>query len=103
VAYKQNNNDVRESPALDIIMLLRQWGVEISYHDSHVPGLHVEGADMEMKSVDLTEDMLGNQDCVVIVTPHSGLDYQKIVKFSPLIMDTRNALKGSKAPHIIRL
>jgi len=101
VAYKKDINDVRESPALDIFLLLRQWGAEIAYHDPYVPYFQTEG--VEQVSVDLTEAMLKSQDCIVIVTPHSSLDYKKLVKFSPLIMDTRNALKGFKEPHIIRL
>jgi UDP-N-acetyl-D-glucosamine dehydrogenase len=103
VAYKKDINDVRESPALDVMLLLRKWGAEITYHDPHVPRLRVEGVDLEQKSIDLTEATLESQDCVVIITPHSSLDYKKLLKFSPLIMDTRNALKGEKDSRIIRL
>ena len=101
VAYKKDINDVRESPALDIISLLIRRGVQISYHDPFVPALQVEGA--EQRSKDLTAETLEDQDCVVIVTNHSALDYPKVVKSSKLIMDTRNALKGFNGSHIIRL
>jgi UDP-N-acetyl-D-glucosamine dehydrogenase len=101
VAYKKDINDVRESPALDIISLLARQGAQISYHDPFVPSLPIEG--IEQKSKDLTEKTLEDQDCVVIVTNHSGLDYQRVVKASRLIMDTRNALKGYKGAHIVRL
>ncbi len=101
VAYKKDINDVRESPALDIISLLVRRGVQISYHDPFVPSLQIEGT--EQRSQDLTEETLEGQDCVVIVTNHSALDYPKVVKSSKLIMDTRNALKGFGGSHIIRL
>jgi len=101
VAYKKDINDVRESPALDIISLLARQGAQISYHDPFVPSLSIEG--IEQRSKDLSEKTLEDQDCVVIVTNHSGLDYQRVVKASRLIMDTRNALKGYKGAHIVRL
>ena len=101
VAYKKDINDVRESPALDIISLLARRGVEISYHDPFVPSLQVEG--VEQSSKNLNEETLRKQDCVVIVTNHTGLDYERVVKASKLIMDTRNALKGYTASHIVRL
>jgi len=101
VAYKKDINDVRESPALDIISLLARRGVQISYHDPFVPSLPVEGIMQSSKALD--EKTLEEQDCVVIVTNHSRLDYDKIVKASRLIMDTRNALKGFNSSHIVRL
>ncbi|MBI3596666.1 MAG: nucleotide sugar dehydrogenase [Nitrospirae bacterium] len=101
VAYKKDINDVRESPALDIISLLARRGAQISYHDPFVPSLPIEG--IEQRSKKLDEKTLEEQDCVVIVTNHSGLDYEKIVKTSRLIMDTRNALKGFNGSHIVRL
>lgn len=101
VAYKKDINDVRESPALDIISLLMRRGVEISYHDPFVPVLQIEQIDQSSK--ELTQELLGSQDCVVIVTNHSALDYKKIVKSSKLIMDTRNALKGLNGSNIVRL
>jgi UDP-N-acetyl-D-glucosamine dehydrogenase len=101
VAYKKDINDMRESPALDIISLLQRRGVEISYHDPFVPILQIE--EIEQRAKELTQDLLESQDCVVIVTNHSALDYDKIIKSSKLIVDTRNALKGLNGSHIVRL
>ena len=101
VAYKKDINDVRESPALDIISLLARRGVKISYHDPFVPSFQIEG--IQQQSADLTDETIEAQDCVVIVTNHSRLDYKKVVKSSKLIMDTRNALKGMNSPNIVRL
>lgn len=101
VAYKGDINDVRESPALDILSLLVRKGALVSYHDPYVPRLSM--GEKEMASQDLTETMLESVDGAVIVTDHRGMDYSKLVKCSPLILDTRNALKGVKAPHIVRL
>jgi len=101
VAYKKDINDVRESPALDIISLLMRQGVEISYHDPFVPVLQMD--ELEQRSKELTQELLESQDCVVIVANHGALDYKKIVKSSKLIMDTRNALKGINGTHIVRL
>jgi UDP-N-acetyl-D-glucosamine dehydrogenase len=101
VAYKKDINDVRESPALDIISLLMRRGVVISYHDPFVPVLQID--EIEQRSKELTQELLESQDCAVIVTNHSPVDYKMVVKSSSLIMDTRNALKGFKEPHIVRL
>jgi UDP-N-acetyl-D-glucosamine dehydrogenase len=101
VAYKKDINDVRESPALDIISLLMRRGANISYHDPFVPVLQIE--EIDQKGKDLTQDLLESQDCVVLATNHSGLDYDKISKTSKLIVDTRNALKGYHGSHIVRL
>jgi len=101
VAYKKDINDMRESPALDIISLLSRRGAEISYHDPYVPVLKVE--ELEQHSRELTPEWMERQDCVVIVTNHSDLDYNKVIKSSKLIVDTRNALKGLSGTHIVRL
>ena len=102
VSYKRDVNDVRESPALEIITLLREKGATVSYHDPYVPELKFEEGNM--KSVPLAEDVLRKADCVVIVTDHT-LDYQRLYEKSSLIFDTRNALsrvKG-KGAKIVRL
>ncbi|MEO7648892.1 MAG: UDP binding domain-containing protein, partial [Bryobacteraceae bacterium] len=98
VAYKRDIDDVRESPALDIIHLLEKRGATLSYSDPHVPQLKVDGIDLCANS-----DGAIGADCVVIVTDHSGFDYQSLVEVSPLIVDTRNALKGYTTPNIVRL
>jgi UDP-N-acetyl-D-glucosamine dehydrogenase len=98
VAYKPDVGDIRESPALEIIHLLRERGAHVSYHDPYVPELITEG--MAMKSVPLThasgdaESELSDSDCVVIVTHHSTIDYDFLVKNAKLIVDTRNATRN---------
>lgn len=90
VAYKRDIEDIRESPALDIIRLLEVHGATVRYHDPFVPHLAEEGHDMY--SVPLTADELQAADCVMIVTDHSDLDYGLIRKHARAVVDTRNAL-----------
>jgi len=92
VAYKANVNDVRESPAVDIIALLEKLGAEVSYCDPHVPHLVEHGVDM--RSVELTADALSAADAVVITTQHAQTDFDLIAKSARLIIDTRNAMKN---------
>ena len=92
VAYKKNVNDTRESPALDIIEILRKKGAEVLYSDPYVPQLRSDG--YKLVSQDLREEVLKNIDCAVIVTNHTCFDYQWLVDSAPLIIDTRNATKG---------
>ena len=99
VAYKRDIDDVRESPALDVIHLLRKRGAEVVYSDPFVPEIRVE--DHVMKTVPATQ--VADADCVVIITDHKGFDYPALVKNSRLIVDTRNALKGVNSPKIQRL
>jgi UDP-N-acetyl-D-glucosamine dehydrogenase len=89
VAYKQNVSDVRESPALDVMRLLAKKGAEISYSDPHVKELELEGR--TYKSVDLSDDTLGEADLAVIITAHARFDFERIVARSRRIFDTRNA------------
>jgi UDP-N-acetyl-D-glucosamine dehydrogenase len=98
VAYKQDIDDMRESPALDIIQLLERRGAKLSYSDPHVPHVRFDG--LELCS---DEAAMGKADCVVIVTAHSGFDYKALVGMAPLIVDTRNALKGVVSDKIVRL
>src|SRR5258708_22647068 len=94
VAYKRDIDDVRESPALDIIHLLGKRGAKVTYSDPFVELLHTDGVVPEMASIDPVEGSAA-ADCVVIVTDHKKFDYQNIVERANLIVDTRNALKGS--------
>jgi UDP-N-acetyl-D-glucosamine dehydrogenase len=91
VAYKKDIDDVRESPALDIIRLLQQQGADVSYHDPFVPQLHEDGIDLS--SVSLNADNVAHADCVVIATDHTDLDWQ-LLGTSRRVVDTRNALKS---------
>jgi UDP-N-acetyl-D-glucosamine dehydrogenase len=91
VAYKADVSDVRESPALSIIASLEAKGAEVRYHDPHVPELRL--GDRTAKSVDLTEEAIGSADLVVIVTNHSGVDYERLVASAHRVYDTRNATR----------
>ena len=93
VAYKKDVSDTRESPALDIIRLLELDGAEVDYSDPYVPELESDGS--MKKSVPLNAPGLREYDLVVLVTDHSGLDYEVIQDSSQVIFDTRNALKRS--------
>ncbi len=95
-AYKRDIDDLRESPALDVIRLLQERGGEVAYHDPYIRDLRHEGLDMD--AVELTPDLLRSVDCVVIVTDHSAYDWNMIAEHSRLIVDTRNALKQVKSP-----
>ncbi len=102
VAYKRDIDDVRESPALDIIHLLGRRHARVTYSDPHVPVLRADGALPEMNSIDpLAAAEVA--DCVVIVTDHHHVDYACLVEKAKLIFDTRNALKGHKSDKIVRL
>jgi UDP-N-acetyl-D-glucosamine dehydrogenase len=99
-AYKRNIDDVRESPALDIILLLERRGSRVTYSDPFVATLRLD--DHELTAQDPTA-MAAEADCVVVVTDHSGVDYAAIVERAKLIVDTRNALKNHPSPKIVRL
>ncbi len=101
VAYKKDVNDMRESPALDILELLARRGAQVSYSDPWVPTLKHDPH--SLTSVDLAEAMKAPPDCAVICTDHSKFDYDALVKSGTLIVDTRNALKNRQAPNIFRL
>ena len=100
VAYKRDVNDMRESPALDIIELLGKRGAEISYSDPWVPELRTDGH--SLKAVDFGNAVTGCPDCVVICTDHSVFTYDELVKSGVVSVDTRNALKDRLAPTIFR-
>jgi UDP-N-acetyl-D-glucosamine dehydrogenase len=100
VAYKRDIDDVRESPALDIIHLLQRRGAKVTFSDPYVPSIRIDEA-LLMATDPL--DAATEADATVIVTDHSQFDYLPIVQRSPLIVDTRNALRGCTSPNIIRL
>ena len=102
VAYKRNVDDVRESPALDIISLLRQRGALVGYHDPHVPQIQLE-SDVCLKSKDYDRQLLQAADCVVIVTDHSAFDWDEISRNSRVIVDTRHVYHGRGNGNIISL
>ena len=90
VAYKKDINDLRESPALDILVLLHQYGAHVSYHDPYVPRFSEGGHDYA--SVPLTEKLLAEADGVLIVTDHTSIDWQLVKRASGLVVDTRDIL-----------
>jgi UDP-N-acetyl-D-glucosamine dehydrogenase len=99
VAYKRDIDDMRESPALDVMGLLHAKGAQVSYADPFVP--EVEGREWsggyDIHAVDLTRGSIGQYDCVVIVTDHKAFDYGAIVAEADVVVDTRNAIKGEHA------
>lgn len=95
VAYKKDIDDMRESPALDVIRLLEERGAEVEYHDPHVETFREHGT--TRTGVALTAERLAGSDAVVIVTDHSAVDYQFVVDQAPLVIDSRNALTKTTA------
>jgi UDP-N-acetyl-D-glucosamine dehydrogenase len=92
VAYKKDIDDMRESPALDVIRMLEEQGAKVDYHDPHVASFREDGH--EHHSVDLADAALTSADAVVIITDHSSIDYQRVVDLSRVVVDTRNATAG---------
>jgi UDP-N-acetyl-D-glucosamine dehydrogenase len=101
VAYKRDVDDTRESPAIDIIRLLKEKGARVAYADPHVDAVEVDG--INMKPVRLSARGLKVYDCVVVVTDHAAFDYKMIAKHSRSIVDTRNVFKGRKARKIRKI
>ena len=95
VAYKRDINDVRESPALDVIRLLEERGAHVEYHDPFVPEFREDGH--SRKGVELSEEMLQWADAVVIITDHKSIDYQRVVDHATMVVDTRNTTADLKA------
>jgi UDP-N-acetyl-D-glucosamine dehydrogenase len=97
VAYKKNVNDLRESPALDVMHLLKRRGARLTYSDPFIPRVQVDGAELEAAAP------VPEADCVVIITDHAAFNYAEVVARAELIVDTRNALKGFRSEKIVRL
>jgi UDP-N-acetyl-D-glucosamine dehydrogenase len=99
LSYKRDIDDVRESPALDVMLLLERRGAIVRYCDPHVPS--IQFGNRELKAV--SEQEAANSDCVVIVTDHTAFDYAALVERANLIVDSRNALKKFQLQNIVRL
>ncbi|MDL5054580.1 nucleotide sugar dehydrogenase [Oscillatoria laete-virens NRMC-F 0139] len=104
VAYKKDIDDVRESPALDVINLLLERGADVCYHDPHVPSIRLEDERIAsihghptMQSTPYSTELLANADCVVIVTDHSSFNWHDILEHSKLVVDTRNAVASTRS------
>ncbi|MBI5598348.1 MAG: nucleotide sugar dehydrogenase [Deltaproteobacteria bacterium] len=103
VAYKKDVDDMRESPAVHIIELLKGKGASVAYNDPHVPSISgLRGHGLRMDSVRLDAKAMRKYDCVVIATDHSDYDYRWIAKNSRLLVDTRGATRGIKNKKIVR-
>jgi len=101
VSYKRDVSDVRESPAIDIIRMLLDKQAEVSYYDPYVTLLSLNKK--LLRSIELTKKNIINYDCVVIVTDHTKVDYDLILKNAKLIFDTRNVYKTINSPKIFRV
>jgi len=101
VTYKRDANDIRESPALEVLRGLSEKGARIYYADPYVPSIELSGKIIE--SVQLTPDTLKFMDCVVVLTEHSAFEYEMVATYSPLILDCRNALRDFSSPNLICL
>jgi len=105
IAYKRNIDDIRESPALDVMHVLHERGARISYADPYAPVLHARDwpGRIDLQSVEPTAEEIARHDCVVILTDHDAFDYPLVVASARLILDTRNALGADAGPHVFRL
>jgi UDP-N-acetyl-D-glucosamine dehydrogenase len=101
VAYKEDIDDTRESPSLDIMETLRERGARIEYSDPFVPSLEFAGR--KLKSLPLTPSQLRRFDCAVIATAHKVFNYGSILRYSKAVVDTRNAFKGRRSPKVVRI
>ena len=101
IAYKRDIDDLRESPSLTIIELLREQGAIVAYNDPYFPKVG-HGRHYDLNMINTPLDNLAQYDAVVIVTDHSTYDYKAIVEQSQLVVDTRNATKGIESPKIVR-
>ncbi|GAB4385704.1 MAG: nucleotide sugar dehydrogenase [Phycisphaerales bacterium] len=99
IAYKRNVDDIRESPAAEIIQQLATHGAHVRYHDPHVPSFpQMRRYQIDLASVPLTSEELAASDCVVIVTDHDAVDYELIGRCARVVVDTRNAMARVSAP-----
>jgi UDP-N-acetyl-D-glucosamine dehydrogenase len=95
IAYKKDIEDWRESPAIKVMELLHKDGAKIDYHDPYVPKFSEHG--MQWHSLPLSKERIERADCVLILTNHSNVDYERVVEHAKLVVDTRNATKNVRA------
>jgi UDP-N-acetyl-D-glucosamine dehydrogenase len=103
IAYKPDIDDLRESPALDVIHLLQEKGADVVYHDPFIP--HLDHENLLMDSIPDLMGEVSKADCVAIITNHSSYDYPQILETAQMVVDTRNALGtlGKDNPKVVRL
>jgi UDP-N-acetyl-D-glucosamine dehydrogenase len=104
VAYKRDIDDMRESPALDVMGLLHERGAQIEYADPFVPEVHGRewSGRFDIRAVEAGRGSYNKYDCVVIITDHKTMDYEAVAAEADLVVDTRNAIK-KPYPHVFRL
>ncbi len=102
IAYKKDVDDLRESPSLELIRILKEKGASVEFNDPFIPIAVSHRRGFKMRSVPLEPKKLARYDCVLIATDHSCYDYKEIVKESRLVVDTRNATKGIKSAKIVK-
>jgi UDP-N-acetyl-D-glucosamine dehydrogenase len=103
LAYKKDISDARESPALKVMELLEKRGAEVIYHDPNVPQVTLVNPGGTLTSAPLTDETLSSVDCVIIATDHTAVDYAMVVATAPLVIDTRNVLRGYRSSNVVRL
>jgi len=105
IAYKKNVDDVRESPALKIIDMLQSSGAQVIFNDPHCPVMkRTRHYDLEVKSVQLTPELMRSQDLLLVLTDHDAYDWDFILEHAPFVIDTRNATKNAKhKDHVVKL
>ena len=105
IAYKRDIDDIRESPALDVMHVLQDRGAAVSYADPHAPVLRARDwpGKTDLRSVDLSREEIARYDCVVILTDHRAFDWEMIAASATLLLDTRNALGVRAGEHIFRI
>lgn len=101
VAYKKDVNDIRESPALEIIRLLKNDGAQVFYFDPYVPQVRIDGA--VLKSIAWEPNIFKDKDCVAVITDHSSVDYEEVLANSKIVFDTRNVYKNTAARNLVKL
>ena len=101
VSYKKDIGDTRESAAIDIIPNLQKKGAKVDYFDSYVKNFEVQGKNL--KSIKYKSNILKNYDCVLILTDHSGFNYDELAKKAKLVVDTRNVIKSRKLKNVFRI
>ncbi|MEI8175569.1 MAG: nucleotide sugar dehydrogenase [Candidatus Omnitrophota bacterium] len=101
MSYKKDVNDTRESPAIEVVRLLEKEGAKVAYFDPYVPSIKIDG--MAYKSAPWASKTFKDQDCVIVVTDHSSVDYEEILKNAKVVFDTRNVYKDISARNLERL
>jgi len=103
VSYKANIDDVRESPAIDVMRLLRRHGADVVYHDRWANAHDHELVEAAVPGVELTQKIISGCDCAVVVTGHENVDYKLLLDHIPVVVDTRNVYAGVQSDKIVRL